>query len=102
MSPRALIITVAVAASGLAGAACGGQASPHGTGRALFAQACGTCHSLSGVTDPRLQGGDLLRFHAPESEMTQLAGEMPVRRRLSEAELEAVVRYVMATESHGR
>jgi mono/diheme cytochrome c family protein len=102
VSPRALIVTVAVAACASAVAACGGQATPRVSGRAVFAQACGACHSLSGVSDPRRQGGDLLGFHAPASEMSQLVAEMPVRRRLSRADLVAVVRYVMATESRSR
>jgi hypothetical protein len=34
--------------------------------------------------------------------MLQLASEMPVRRPLSEAELDAVVRYVMSLEAGRR
>lgn len=84
-------------------AGCGtGQPAPAPSGRAVFARECSGCHSLSGHNDPRLQGGDLLNFHSTRRQMVQLAGQMPVRHRLSSAELQAVVTFVMDVERrHG-
>ena len=98
-----MVAMVAMVACIVALCACGaGRAVPAPSGQELFGRACGACHSLNGSDDPRLQGGDLLAFHAPAAEMTQLVVEMPVRRPLSPAGLRAVVRYVMAAESRGR
>jgi mono/diheme cytochrome c family protein len=88
-------------ASCTAVSACGGG---HGhaaasSGRALFDQACGACHTLTGHNDPRHQGGDLRAFHATSSQFLQLAGEMPVRRPLSRGQLGTVVRFVRAVEA---
>ncbi len=69
------------------------------SGRALFAQACGACHTLSGHNDARHQGGDLLAFRASRVQFVQLASEMPVRRPLSRGQLQAVVRFVRAVEA---
>lgn len=71
-------------------------------GRALFTEDCSVCHSLSGRASPRQQGGDLLGFHASRAVMTQFAAEMPVRHRLSQAQLRAVADYVVAVERRGR
>jgi mono/diheme cytochrome c family protein len=89
-----------LAAAGAALLAGCGATRPHGTpsGRELFGEACGACHSLSGVEDPRRQGGDLEHFHATPTQLLQLAREMPARRTLTEAQLRAVVGYVRAVE----
>jgi mono/diheme cytochrome c family protein len=84
--------------------ACGSSGPRQNTaasasGQALFTQACGACHTLSGHNDARHQGGDLRAFHATRSQFFQLAAEMPVRRPLSRAQLDAVVRFVTAVES---
>jgi mono/diheme cytochrome c family protein len=81
--------------------ACGGG---HGhaaaaSGRALFEQACGACHTITGHNDPRHQGGDLRNFHAGRAQFLQLAAEMPVRRPLRREQLQAVVRFVTAVEA---
>lgn len=89
------------ATSALLLAGCGAshpRASP--PARVLFIQACGACHSLSGASSPRQQGGDLSRFHATRTQYLELAREMPVRRHLSETELRAVVSYVMGIARH--
>ncbi len=87
-------------ASCAAVSACGGG---HGraaaSGRALFDQACGACHTLTGHNDPRHQGGDLRGFHASRAQFLQLTEEMPVRRPLSPGQLQALVRFVMAVEA---
>jgi mono/diheme cytochrome c family protein len=82
--------------------ACGGShehAPASASGDALFNQACGACHTLSGHNDPRHQGGDLRGFHSTRAQLLQLAGEMPVRRPLSRAELQSVVDFVMSAEA---
>jgi mono/diheme cytochrome c family protein len=93
----ALLLASCLAAS--ASACGGGPAHAPPSGRVLFNHACGACHTLTGHNDPRHQGGDLLGFHATRPQMLQLAGEMPVRRPLSEAQLNAVVRFVMEIEA---
>jgi mono/diheme cytochrome c family protein len=97
-----LVASCAVAASCAALSACGGAG--HGdaaasSGRALFTQACGACHTLTGHNDPRHQGGDLRGFHASRTQLDQLASEMPVRRPLSREQLQAVVGFVMGAEA---
>lgn len=87
---------------GLCAAGCGAGRPAPPAGQALFAQACSSCHTLAVGYDPRRQGGSLLAFHASRAQLLQLAGEMPVRRRLSPAQLRAVVSYVAATEARAR
>jgi mono/diheme cytochrome c family protein len=94
------LVTVLVV-SGAAVSACGGGDghAAASSGRALFDQACGACHTLTGHNDPRHQGGDLRDFHAGRAQLEQLAAEMPVRRPLSRGQLATVVRFVMAVET---
>jgi mono/diheme cytochrome c family protein len=92
----AWLAAICAALCGCGGGSRGANAS---SGRALFAQACGACHTLIGHDDPRHQGGDLLGFHASHTQLNQLASEMPVRHPLSRGELQTVVRYVMALEA---
>jgi mono/diheme cytochrome c family protein len=98
-----VLVAVLLASCG-AVSACGGShghAVASSEGRALFDQACGACHTLTGHNDPRHQGGDLRGFHASRAQLYQLAAEMPVRRPLSRAQLQTVVRFVMAVEAGG-
>jgi mono/diheme cytochrome c family protein len=88
--------------------ACGGgQSASSGTsgaeraasGKAVFAEHCSVCHSLTGRDNPRLQGGDLLGFRGGRDQVVQFVREMPVvHGPLSHAELQAVVDYVMTAE----
>lgn len=109
MAPRAvLLVLCATTAAFLAG--CGGSSSPRtrsssgsGTllvsGKEVFSAHCSVCHSLDGHNHPRLQGGDLLGFHASRAQVEQFVREMPVvHRPLTSAELRAVVDYVIASE----
>ena len=88
----------------LALAGCGSSApgTPSGLGAAVFAQNCGACHSLVGNESEHKQGGDLAGYRIDSSTMAQFAGEMPVRRRLTAAELAAVVGYVESAERRAR
>ncbi len=82
---------------------CGAtNAVSQATGKALFAEDCSVCHSLSGRESPQRQGGDLLDFHSNRTVMLQFAGEMPVRHRLSAVQLRTVADYVIAVERRGR
>jgi mono/diheme cytochrome c family protein len=90
---------VVIVALPFATSACGGshRAAPGG-GRALFAQACGACHTVSGVSSPSHQGGDLLAVHLGRPVMIQFAREMPMRRRLPAVELDSVVDYILGLQ----
>jgi mono/diheme cytochrome c family protein len=84
-------------------AACGsGHATRPPEGRALFASACGACHTLSGVSSPAHQGGDLLGFHLSRQALLQFAREMPLRRPLTRAQLATVTRYIFALQQRSR
>ena len=79
--------------------ASGAGAARPASGPALFAQACGACHSLVGRQTPALQGGDLLGYRFGREAMREFAGEMPVRRALDARQLTAVVDYVVSAEA---
>ncbi len=88
---------------GLATAACGaGQRSGSPGGGALFDQACGSCHTISGVNTPSHQGGDLLTVHLRRSLLVQFAREMPLRRPLTRRELVTIVDYILAAQRRAR
>jgi hypothetical protein len=90
-------IALAVTAAG-----CGGSGShPPSNDRTLFSQACGACHTLTGIDSPKHQGGDLLAFHIARPALLQFAREMPVRRRLTSAQLATVVDYILAVQKRG-
>jgi mono/diheme cytochrome c family protein len=87
-------------AAGLSG--CGSTGAPRSPGRALFAEDCSVCHSLSGARSPRLQGGDLLGLHVRRQAMLQFVQEMPVRHRLAPSQVRTVADYVLAVERRGQ
>jgi mono/diheme cytochrome c family protein len=98
---RATGLLAAAASVVLAG--CGaGPGAQSLAGRAVFAQDCAACHSLTGTESPRLQGGDLLSFRSSRTQLTELAGEMPVRHALNRSELRSVVSFVMSAEDRRR
>lgn len=97
MSGKAI---AALAASSMLLVGCGGSSVP--SGKALFAQDCSACHSLTGVESPKRQGGDLLHADFSRTVMIQFAREMPVRTSLSSAELRRVADYVVSVERHAR
>ena len=98
-----LLASCAVLASCAFLTACGsGGSQEHAAapaGAALFTQACGACHTLTGHNDPRHQGGDLRDFRASRAQLTQFAAEMPVRRALTRQQLASVVAFVMSAEA---
>lgn len=77
--------------------ACGSGATV--SGRSVFRTDCEVCHSISGHSAPTQQGGDLRRLRLPRAELLQYAAEMPVlHRRLTRAELHAVVAYLESVQ----
>jgi mono/diheme cytochrome c family protein len=105
--PRLAGLLCAAALAGAALGGCGGSARSAGTGgrgpsgQAVFARACQSCHSLSGQSSARQQGGDLLHFRSSRAQLTQFTREMPERRPLTAAELRAVVDYLRTVEQGG-
>lgn len=95
----AVLLGVVVAALSGCGSGRGPVASV--SGHDVFAHQCSFCHSLSGHSTPRQQGGDLLGIHLRRLELTQYTAEMPVRHRLSRGELKAVVDYMLAVQRRG-
>lgn len=100
MTWRSLTALLTAAVAGLT-AGCGAGHAARPSGRAVFAQQCVVCHSLSGRDEPGKDGGDLLRFHATRQEVLEFVREMPVRRPLTQPQLQAVVDYVVAVERRG-
>jgi mono/diheme cytochrome c family protein len=98
VGPAALGLALAIAVGG-----CGATGNPAlPAGASVFADSCSVCHSLVGNETRRTQGGDLVGYRLSRAVLTQFTAEMPVRRRLTPAELAAVVSYVQAAERHHR
>jgi mono/diheme cytochrome c family protein len=95
---RLALLAIAGTVAGCGATGAGRQPA----GKALFAQDCSACHSLSGRESPRRQGGDLLGARLSPEVMLQFAREMPVRRPLSSVELRAVAGYVVWVERRAR
>ena len=101
-----IVVLVTAAGCGSSGSGSRASSSGHGptasvSGHMVFSRQCSFCHSLSGHSTPRQQGGDLLGIHLRRQDLTQYTAEMPVRHRLSRAELRAVVDYVLAVQRGG-
>jgi mono/diheme cytochrome c family protein len=88
---------VVVASMALTGCGSASHLSP-ASGKALFAEDCSACHSLIGNESLRRQGGDLLGYRFNRQDLLEFAHEMPVRRPLRPAQLEAIVDYVSGKE----
>jgi hypothetical protein len=59
------------------------------------------CHSVIGNESLHRQGGDLLGYRMTRQQLREFTREMPVRHRLTPAELNAVVEYVFALQRRG-
>jgi len=95
--PLAAALAVAAVAAG-----CGsGAGPPRATGRALFAENCAMCHSLTGHASSRQQGGDLLGVQMTRAQMLEFVREMPVPHRMTSAQQETVADYVRSVEARG-
>jgi mono/diheme cytochrome c family protein len=87
-------VTAVIAAVG-----CGGsRAQRTESGQAVFRRECGACHSLSGRQSPRQQGGDLRGLRVSRAILVQFAAEMPVPYRLTRADRDAVVNYILSIQ----
>ena len=83
----------------LATGACGvSHSSAPTASKALFTQACGACHTISGVSSPSRQGGDLLAVRLSRPVMIQFAREMPLRRRLTATQLDSIADYILGLQ----
>ena len=105
--PRRILRAAAIAPAALlaagAVAGCGSAGSRAVSSAALFATHCGACHSLTGSSTPRQQGGDLKRLRLPRSELLQFTAEMPVMHGpLTPRELRAVVSFLQSVERRRR
>ncbi|MGH8920559.1 MAG: c-type cytochrome [Actinomycetes bacterium] len=98
---RATLFAGLALALGVAAAGCGSVTPARQSGRSLFAQACGFCHSLTGYDSPSKQGGDLLGLRLRRPVALQFAREMPVRHPLSHAQLAAIVDYIALVQRRG-
>jgi mono/diheme cytochrome c family protein len=88
------VLVIAVAVAG-----CGSERPTPISGAAVFNKHCATCHSISGTSTPRQQGGDLKNLHLPRVEELQLTAEMPpIHGRLSARQVRAVVSYLQSIE----
>lgn len=98
---RGLLGAVVTAAIALVG--CGdSRAQRTEPGQAVFSRECGACHSLLSRQSPRQQGGDLRGLRVSRAILLQFAAEMPVPHRLTRADLNAVVTYILSVQSQGR
>jgi mono/diheme cytochrome c family protein len=84
-------------------AGCGGSLTQRTeSGQAVFNGECGTCHSLVGRQSPRQQGGDLRGLRVPRAILLQFTAEMPVPHRLTRADRNAVVNYILSVQGQDR
>jgi len=91
------MLVAAASAALLAG--CGGTTR---SGRALFAQDCDACHTISGADSPSHQGGDLLRLRLPRPVLLQFMREMPVHPRPDDAQLQRIADYILGAQRRAR
>ena len=91
-------IALLVAATACAG--CGGghrESAQVAAGHKIFAGACAYCHTLTGHDTP-IDGGDLGDHLFSLADLESFARVMPVRPRLSAAQVRQVAAYVRARE----
>ncbi len=91
-------IVVALAAVACAGCGVGPRESSQiAAGHKIFDGACAYCHTLTGH-DVQIGGGDLGDHRFSLADLESFTRAMPVRPRLSGAQLRAVAAYVRARE----
>lgn len=77
---------------------CGGS---HLSGRAIYVQRCAECHTLNG-RDTGASGGDLVHPSLDLKTLESFTAAMPVRPKLTRADVEAVSRYVQQVSAQRR
>ena len=100
----ALLVLASLVAAALGG--CGGarhssQVAVLRRGHAIFDRSCAGCHTLTGHAGSA-PGGDLGSVRLSVRDLASFARIMPVRPRLSEADVEAVAEYVDAVAGSSR
>jgi mono/diheme cytochrome c family protein len=78
-----------------------GCGSSHSSGRAIYVQRCAQCHTLTG-RDTGVSGGDLVHPGLDLKTLESFTAAMPVRPKLSRADVEAVSRYVQQVAAQRR
>jgi mono/diheme cytochrome c family protein len=91
---------VSAATAVVAVAGCGNATRP--AGAALFATACGDCHTLTGNESTHPEGGDLLRYDMTVAELVSFTRVMPMPRRLTDSQVQLVSRYVYSRQQAAR
>jgi mono/diheme cytochrome c family protein len=88
-------------AAGMAVALLGGCGAGRGTperGRTVFVSSCADCHTLTGRDSGR-DNGDLAKPRLSVADLESFAKVMPVRPKLSQADVLAVAQYVHSVSS---
>jgi mono/diheme cytochrome c family protein len=75
-----------------------GAPSHPASGAKVFSEQCSVCHSVIGNESLHRQGGDLLGYRLTHQQLVLQVRQMPVKRPLSQAELDAVVQYVWSLQ----
>ena len=89
---RALSVTLTLGAVAVvAGCSSGRPASP---GRAVFAQFCAQCHTVTGH-DTNASGGDLRIARLSVASAASFTRMMPIHPRLDRQQTQAVARFVV-------
>ena len=68
--------------------------------RSVFSSSCSGCHTLAGEGARKPVGGDLGGYRMTVAEIAGFTKIMPTARRLSQAEVEAVSRYIWSVQQH--
>ena len=97
MGPLLERLTRAAGASTAALVLCSCGASTASPGKKIFDRACAHCHTLTGH-DTKADGGDLAIGSLTAAQVASFTRVMPMRRRLTSAEIGLVARYVAHAE----
>src|SRR3954447_14002758 len=94
MRTLAALILVGTLAAGCGGEGKSERAPSLAEGARVFGSSCTGCHTLTPGSRPVPPGGPLAGYRMTNSQLESFVRQMPVRRRLSEREVRAVVAYV--------
>src|SRR4030088_282571 len=94
VTERIAACVLALVASG-----CGaGTGARPVSGAKLFSEECSVGHSVIGNESLHRQGGDLLGYRLTHQQLVLQVRQMPVKRPLSQTQLDAVVQYVWSLQ----
>jgi mono/diheme cytochrome c family protein len=98
-SAAAVLLAAGIIGCGAGAGNGSGRPTSRVSGRSVFAADCAVCHSISGHSSPKQQGGDLRGLRLPRRELVQFTVEMPaLHHALTPAQVQAVVAYVRSVE----